>query len=58
MLVHTWCGGNTLWCIHPVNAPITEDKTELITTTKPLRSAYIVADIAMQDPIVISVQSA
>ena len=48
--VGTLCGVST------VNAPITEDKTELITPTEPLRSAYIVADIAMQDPVAISLQ--
>ena len=44
------CGVST------INTPITEDKTELITPTEPLRSAYIVADIAMQDPVAISLQ--
>ena len=48
--VGTLCGVST------INAPITEDKTELITPTEPLRSAYIVADIAMQDPVAISLQ--
>ncbi len=48
--VGTLCGVST------INAPITEDKTELITPTDPLRSAYIVADIAMQDPVAISLQ--
>ena len=48
--VGTPCGVST------VNAPITEDKTEPITPTEPLRSAYIVADIAMQDPVTISLQ--
>ena len=49
-VVGTLCGVST------INAPVTEDKIELITPTEPLRSAYIVADIAMQDPIAISVQ--
>ena len=40
--VGTLCGVST------INAPITEDNTEMITPTEPLRSAYIVADIAMQ----------
>ena len=44
------CGVST------INAPVTEDKIEMITPTEPLRSAYIVADIAMQDPVAISVQ--
>ena len=48
--VGTLCGVST------INAPITEDKIELITPTEPLRSAYIVADIAMQDPVAISLQ--
>ena len=48
--VGTLCGVST------VNAPITEYKTEPITPTEPLRSAYIVANIAMQDPVAISVQ--
>ena len=48
--VGTLCGVST------INAPITEDKTELITPTEPLRSAYIVADITMQDPVAISLQ--
>ena len=48
--VGTLCGVST------INAPITEDKTEPITPTEPLRSAYIVADIAMQDPVAISLQ--
>ena len=48
--VGTLCGVST------INAPIMEDKTELITPTEPLRSAYIVADIAMQDPVAISLQ--
>ena len=48
--VGTLCGVST------INAPITEDKTKLTTPTEPLRSAYIVADIAMQDPVAISLQ--
>ena len=48
--VGTLCGVST------INAPITEDNTEMITPTEPLRSAYIVADIAMQDPVAISLQ--
>ena len=48
--VGTLCGVST------VNPPITENQTELITPTEPLRSAYIVADIAMQDPVAISLQ--
>ena len=48
--VGTLCGVSTF------NTPITENKTELITPTEPLRSAYIVADIAMQDPVAISLQ--
>ena len=43
--VGTLCGVST------INAPITEDNTKLITPTEPLRSAYIVADIAMPDPV-------
>ena len=46
--VGTLCGVST------INAPITEDNTKLITPTEPLRSAYIVADITMQDPVAIS----
>ena len=48
--VGTLCGVST------INAPVTEDKIELITPTEPLRSAYIVADIAMQDPVAVYVQ--
>ena len=48
--VGTLCGVST------INAPITEDNTKLITPTEPLRSAYIVADITMQDPVAISLQ--
>lgn len=48
--VGTLCGVST------INAPITEGKIEKITPTEPLRSAYILADIAMQDPVAISVQ--
>ena len=48
--VGTLCGVST------INAPVTEDKIEMITPTEPLRSAYIVADIAMQDPVAISLQ--
>ena len=48
--VGTLCGVST------INAPITEDKTKFITPTEPLRSAYIVADITMQDPVAISLQ--
>ena len=44
------CGVST------INAPVTEDKIEMITPTEPLRSAYIVADITMQDPVAISLQ--
>ena len=43
--VGTLCGVST------INAPITENNTEMITPTEPLRSAYIVADIAMQDSV-------
>ena len=50
------CAVGTLCGVSTINAPITEDKTELISPTEPLRSAYIVADIAMQDPVVISLQ--
>lgn len=46
----------TLFGVSTINAPIAEDKTALITPTEPLRSAYIVADIAMQDPVAISLQ--
>ena len=49
-VVGTLCGVST------INAPITENNTEMITPTEPLRSAYIVADIAMQDPVAISLQ--
>ena len=48
--VGTLCGVST------INAPITEDNTEMITPTETLRSAYIVADITMQDPVAISLQ--
>ena len=37
--VGTLCGVST------INAPVTEDKIEMITPTEPLRSAYIVADM-------------
>lgn len=55
MPVHTRCGGD-LCGVSTINAPIIEDKTKLTTPTEPLRSAYIVADIAMQDPVAISLQ--
>jgi hypothetical protein len=37
-------------------APQTENKAEVNTPTEPLRSAYIVADITMLDPVAISLQ--
>ena len=50
-VVGTLCGVST------INAPIMEDKTKLTPPpTEPLRSAYIVADITMQDPVAISLQ--
>ena len=46
----------TLCGVSIINAPVTKDKREMITPTEPLRSAYIVAYITMQDPVAISLQ--